>query len=52
LFFAYLKKAELKEKLSEPIDNHNYLFWKASLKYKTTDGDTNKQKVNSKKKHK
>jgi len=34
--------------LSEPIDNNDYLFWKAGLKYKTIDGDTNKQKVNSK----
>jgi hypothetical protein len=34
--------------LSEPVDKDDYLFWKASLKYKTIDGDTNKQKVNSK----
>jgi len=30
--------------LSEPIDNNDYLFEKASLKYKAIDGDTNKQK--------
>ena len=34
--------------MSEPIDNNDYLFEKASLKYKAIDGDTNKQKVNSK----
>ena len=37
-------EVELKEELSEPIDNDDYLFWKASLKYKTIDGNTNKQK--------
>jgi len=37
---------ELKEKLSEPIDNDDYLFWKASLKYKTIDGETNIPKRN------
>ena len=36
--------SELRETLKEPLSNEDFLFWKASLKYKTVDGETKRVK--------
>ena len=36
--------SELKEKLNEPIENDDFLFWKSNLKYKVVDGELKKIK--------
>lgn len=36
--------SELKEKLDEPLENDDFLFWKSNLKYKVVDGKLKKIK--------
>ena len=36
--------SELRDKLKEPLDNDDFLFWKSNLKYKVVGGDLKKLK--------